>query len=65
MKMGAQDMKWDPTPSIPAKTSAGAQNKKKGAIAPGTFENESGSAKHGNGTRRTRQRQKRIPDYKK
>jgi hypothetical protein len=52
--------KWDPTPLAPPKTSSGAQNKKKGLVAPGTAEDESVSAKHGNGTQRPRYRQKRF-----
>jgi hypothetical protein len=40
----------DPTPSVPPKTSQGAQNMKTGADALGTAENESGCANHENGT---------------
>jgi hypothetical protein len=46
--------KREPTPSVPPKTGPGAQNKKTGLDALGTDENESGSAKHENGTRRAR-----------
>jgi hypothetical protein len=45
------------TPSIPPKTSPGSQNKKKGPVSPGT-------AKHENGTRRTRHRRKRVTEHK-
>jgi hypothetical protein len=44
--------------------SPGAQNKKKGPVAPVTAENESGSAKHENGTRRPRYRQNRVRERK-
>jgi hypothetical protein len=44
--------KREPTPSVPAKTGSGAENMKKGHDAVNTAENESGSAKHENGTRR-------------
>jgi hypothetical protein len=44
--------KWDLTPSVPPKTSSGAQNMKTGPDALGTAENESDRAKHENGTRR-------------
>jgi hypothetical protein len=44
--------KQDPTPSVPSKMSLGAQNIKTGPDALGTDKNESGCAKHGNGTRR-------------
>jgi hypothetical protein len=50
----------DPTPSVPPKTSLDAQNIKTGHVAPGTVENESGIAKHENGTRRPRYRRKRV-----
>jgi hypothetical protein len=52
--------KRDPTPSVPSKTSPGAQNMKIGHDALDTAENESGRAKHENGTRRPRYRRKRI-----
>jgi hypothetical protein len=39
------------TPSVPLKTSLGAQNMKIGTDALGTVENESGSSKHGVGSR--------------
>jgi hypothetical protein len=42
--------KCDPTPSELPKMSPGAQNVKTGPDALGTAENESGSAKHENGT---------------
>jgi hypothetical protein len=42
--------KWDRTPSVPPKMSSGAQNMKTGLDALDTAENESGSAKHQNGT---------------
>jgi hypothetical protein len=40
--------------------SSDAQNIKTGLDALGTVENESGSAKHENGTRRPRYRRKRV-----
>jgi hypothetical protein len=43
-------LKRDPTPSVPPKTSQGAQNMKTEPDALGTAENESGRAKHENGT---------------
>jgi hypothetical protein len=49
--------KREPTASIPPKTIPGAQNMKTGIDALGTAENDSSSAKHENGTRRTRHRQ--------
>jgi hypothetical protein len=49
-------LKRDPTPSVPPKTSPGAQNMKTRLDALVTAGNESGSAKHQNGTRRTRHR---------
>jgi hypothetical protein len=54
--------KRDRTPSVPSKTSSGAQNMKSGSDALGTTENESDSAKHENGTRRPRYRGKRVRD---
>jgi hypothetical protein len=56
--------KRDPTPSVPAKTSPGAQNVKMGPYALRTAENESRSTKPENGTRRTRHRQKRVGSTK-
>jgi hypothetical protein len=58
--------KWkrDPSPSGQPKTSLGAQNMKTGLDALGTFENESGSAKHENGTRRLQYRRKRVRERK-
>jgi hypothetical protein len=44
--------------------SPGAQNMKMRPDALDTSENESGSAKHENGTRRTRYRQKQVRDRK-
>jgi hypothetical protein len=44
--------------------SSGAQNMKTGADAHGTVENESGRAKHENGTRHPRYRQKRVRERK-
>jgi hypothetical protein len=46
--------KRDLTPSVPSKTGPGAQNMKTGPDALGIAENESGSAKHENETRRRR-----------
>jgi hypothetical protein len=43
--------KWDPRASVPSKTILEAQNVKTGLGALGTDENESGGAKHENGTR--------------
>jgi ferredoxin len=56
--------KRDPTLSVPPKTSLGAQNMKTGPDALGTAENEYGSTKHENGTRRTRHRRKRVRECK-
>jgi hypothetical protein len=42
-------MKQDPTPSVPPKTSTGAQNIKTGPEALGTAENETRSPKHEKG----------------
>jgi hypothetical protein len=47
-------------PSVPPKTSSGAQNMKTGPDALGITENESENAKHENGTRRPRYRLKRV-----
>jgi hypothetical protein len=44
--------KRDSTPSVPPKMCPGAQNIKSGSDALAIVENESGSAKHENGTRR-------------
>jgi hypothetical protein len=52
--------KWEPTPSVPSKMSQGAQNMKTGDDALGIAKNESGSAKHENGARCPRYRQKRV-----
>jgi hypothetical protein len=52
--------KRDTTPSLPSKMSLGTQNMKTGPDALGTIENDSGSAKHENGTRRPRYRRKRF-----
>jgi hypothetical protein len=46
--MGKRDL----TPSVPPKTSPGAQNMKKGHVAPGSAENKFGRAKHESGTPR-------------
>jgi hypothetical protein len=56
--------KRDPTPSVPPKTSPGAQNMKTGPYALGTAENKSGSAKHENGTPRLQYRRKRVRSAK-
>jgi hypothetical protein len=53
-------LKRDPTPTVSPKTSPGAQNMKKVPVALNTAENESGHAKHENGTRCTRYRRKRV-----
>jgi hypothetical protein len=45
-----------PTLSVPLKTCSGAKNMKMGWEALGTAKNESGRAKHENGTRRLRYR---------
>jgi hypothetical protein len=42
--------KRDPTPTVPSKMCPGAQNMETGPDALGIVENESGSAKHENGT---------------
>jgi hypothetical protein len=52
--------KRDTTPSVPPKMIPGAQNMKTEPDAIGTAENESGSAKHENGTRGPRYRRKRV-----
>jgi hypothetical protein len=52
--------KRDTTPPVLSKMSSGAQNKKTVSVALGIVENESGSAKHENGTRRPRYRRKRV-----
>jgi hypothetical protein len=46
--------KWDPTTSVPPKTSLCQQNMKTGPDALSTTENEFVRAKHENGTRRPR-----------
>jgi hypothetical protein len=53
-------LKQEPTPTVPSKTSLGAQSMQMGTDALGTFENESGSAKHENGNRRPPHRRKRV-----
>jgi hypothetical protein len=52
------------TPSVPPKTCPGAQNMKTGHDAVGTAENESGHAKHENGTWRPPYRRKRVRERK-
>jgi hypothetical protein len=52
--------KRDPTPSELPKTRKGAENMKTRPNAPDSAENESGSAKCENGTRRPRYRRKRV-----
>jgi hypothetical protein len=47
---GRKTGKWDQTPSVPPKMSIGTQNRKTRPDALGTAENESGRAKHENGT---------------
>jgi hypothetical protein len=56
--------KWDPTPSVPPKMSPGAQNRKTGPDAPGTAENEYGSAKQENQIGRPWYRRKRVRERK-
>jgi hypothetical protein len=56
--------KRDTTPSFPPKMCSGAQNMKRGPVALGTTENESGSAKHENRTRRPRYRRKQARSRK-
>jgi hypothetical protein len=53
-------LKRDLTPSVPSKTSLGAQNMKTGLDALGNVENESWRAKHENGTRCPRYRRKCV-----
>jgi hypothetical protein len=53
-------LKRDPTPSVSLKTSQGAQNMKMGLDDLDTLENESGRAKHENGTQRPRYRRKEV-----
>jgi hypothetical protein len=45
-------LKWDPTPSVPLKTSMGEKDMKMRPDALGIAENESWSTKHENRTRR-------------
>jgi hypothetical protein len=45
-------VKTGSTPSVPPKTCPGMQNMKTGLDTVGSAENESGRAKHENGTRR-------------
>jgi hypothetical protein len=52
--------KRDLNPSVPPKTSPGAQNMKTGVDALGIAENESEHSKQQNGTRRPRYRRKRV-----
>jgi hypothetical protein len=59
-----QTWKWDPTLSVHRETSSGVQNMKTGAETLGTAENESGSVKYENGTRRPKNRQKRVQGRK-
>jgi hypothetical protein len=56
--------KWDPRPPVSPKTSPRAQNVKTRPDAVGTAENEYGSAKRENKTRRPRYRRKRVRDCK-
>jgi hypothetical protein len=53
-------MKTDPMPSVPPKICLGAKNMEKGLDALVTTENEFGSAKRENRTRRPRCRRKRF-----
>jgi hypothetical protein len=55
-----QTLKRDPKPPELPNTSLSAQNKKTGPDALGSSENESGHAKHENGTRRPRYHRKRV-----
>jgi hypothetical protein len=57
-------MKKGSTPSVPPKTSPGAQNMKTGPNALGTAEHESERAKYENRTRRTRHRRKLVRERK-
>jgi hypothetical protein len=43
-------LKWDPTPSVPSKTSKGGQNMKTGPDTLGIVENEYGIAEHEKGS---------------
>jgi hypothetical protein len=52
------------SPPVSSKTSPRAQNMKKGPATPGAAENESGSAKHENGSRRPWYRGKRLRELK-
>jgi hypothetical protein len=56
--------KRDPTPSKPSKTSPGVQNMQTRPDVLGTIENESGSAKHENRTRRPRYNRKWVWERK-
>jgi hypothetical protein len=60
----SQYMKTEPTPSVTSKMSPAAQNMKTGPDALGNAENNSGSEKHENGTRRPRYRRKRVRERK-
>jgi hypothetical protein len=56
--------KRDTTSSVPSKMSLGAQNMKTRPDAFGTAQNESGSEKHENWTRRPRYRRKQVRERK-
>jgi hypothetical protein len=60
MSPGAQKMKTGPDALGTAEKVFGAQNKKTAPDALGTDKNESGRAKHENGTRRPRYGRKRV-----
>jgi hypothetical protein len=60
MSHDAQNKKTGPEALVPPKTSMGAQNMNMGPDDLGTVENESGRAKHENGSRRPRYRKKGV-----
>jgi hypothetical protein len=62
--LGAQNMKTGPDALGTAENVSGVQNMKMGPDALGTAENASGSAKHENGSRRYRYREKRLRGLK-
>jgi hypothetical protein len=61
----AKHEKRNLTPSVPPKKSMGAQSMKTRPDAFSTAENESGRAKHENGTRRPRYRRKLVRERKR
>jgi hypothetical protein len=64
MSPGLQNIKTGPDALGTAENGLGAQNMITGADALDTAENEFGRAKHENGTRRSRYRQKLVRELK-